>query len=147
MASKQEYKTKIKDDKDKDKKKRVPDKPRREYDDRLTEMNKHIRNLMSSKVGEVPAVCPTCKSHNAKSLSPRRGILVGIKPCFKCKDCGRTYISDNDSYRNIFLKLMAMRSVAYGGPQMAGSASKLLYDYGVNAEYSPDYLYLKKMLR
>ena len=148
MGNKQILKVKAKTSATKEqKKKRVPDKPRREYDERLTEMNRHIRNLMNEKVGEITPVCPSCKSYNAKSLSPRRGILVGIKPCFKCRDCGRTFIADNDSYRNIYLKLMAMRAVTYGGPQMASSASKLLYDYGVNAEHSPDYLYIKKMTR
>jgi transposase-like protein len=145
MSSKQELKIKTKTPKDK--KKRQPDKPRKEYDERLTMMNKHIRELMNQRVGEVSAICPSCKSYNAKPLTPRRGILVGIKPCFRCKNCGRIYVSDNDSYRNVYLKLMAMRAVAYGGPSMASSASKLLYDYGVNAEYSPDYLYLKKMIR
>jgi transposase-like protein len=148
MPSKQSLKLKNKDSKAKDKpKKRPADAARREYDDRLTELNKHVRDMMKSKLGDVEAICPTCQSTNAKPLTPRRGLLVGIKPCFKCKACGRTYVSDDDRYRNVWLKYRAVCMVQFGGPEMVESAIKMLHDYGINVDHSEIMRWLHNMPR
>lgn len=129
--------------------KRQPDKARKEYDERLVLMNQNIRDMMNTKLGDPIPTCPTCKSNNAKSLTPRKGLLVGIKPCYKCLDCKRTYVLDDARYRNIYLKLMAVlltHPAVGGGPQRAQSAMSLLHDYGINADYTDIMRMLKRMV-
>lgn len=127
------------------KKQRPADKARKEYDQRLTDMNKRVRELMKAHLGDSVPTCPTCKSQNAKSLSTRHGLLVGIKPTYRCMDCNRTYVGDDDRYRNVWLKYRAICMVQFGGMAMAQEAIKMLHDYGVNADYTDIYRWLKSM--
>lgn len=118
-------------------------KAERTFDEELyTQVNK-IRSLVTEHVeAEVPK-CPNCGG-NELYVHTVKNPIAGEKPGYVCRNkvCGRHFVSDNDAYKNVFLKGLAWQMIAMGGPSAASKALKLLQQYGAGIETAPVTRYL-----
>lgn len=117
-------------------------KPQREFDERwISEVNS-VREMVLGQIEAEKPKCPECKKSEF-STSFTTGKCVGTKQTHHCKNCGRSFVSDNDAYPQLYSKFTAAMIVLTQGDQAVGKAVKLLKNYSADLEDAPLTRFLK----
>jgi len=110
----------------------------REFDEDLFNQVNKIRDIVKEQVqAEIPK-CPSCGG-NEVYVRTVRNPVAGEKPSYICKNksCQRHFVSDNDSYKPLFIKMLMWQMFAVGGPAAATRAIQLGQKYGAGIDQSP----------